>query len=243
MQPLAGSSDLVERLYETSVQPERLDALIEDWDRRIAVADPTGDTRFDLFGDHTFVRHVERALDILERLNAAELQRADELLAGLRSAAMVLTERGVVVAANGPAHVVFGLFPTANIRTMPFPEPELAELAERVAGAVATGLDEIVQLRPTGSERAVVVHLKPIGGPHGPRQVLAVSSEHIWTEEVSAVLARAFGLTPAELGVLRLLTAGETVATIARAAGRREGTVRTQLHGLLSKTEPAPRRS
>jgi pimeloyl-ACP methyl ester carboxylesterase/DNA-binding CsgD family transcriptional regulator len=230
------SSDLVERLYETSVEPERLAALIEDWDRRIAVADPTGVTRLDLFGDHTFARHVERALDILERLNAAELQRADELLGGLRSAAMVLTQRGVVVATNGPAHVVFGLFPSANIRNMPFPEPELAELADRVAAVVASGLDEIVQLRRPGLERAVVVHLKPIGGQHGSRQVLAVTSEQVWTDEVSAVLVRAFGLTPAELAVLRQLTAGDTVAAIAQATRRREGTIRSQLHTLLVKT-------
>ena len=101
---------------------------------------------------------------------------------------------------------------------------------------VASGLDEVVQLRPTGLERAVVVHLKPIGGRQGPRQVLAVSSEHVWTDEVSAVLVRAFGLTPAEVAVLRQLTAGETVAGIARATGRREGTIRTQLHALLAKT-------
>jgi pimeloyl-ACP methyl ester carboxylesterase/DNA-binding CsgD family transcriptional regulator len=233
LQPLA---DLVERLYETSVEPERLAALIEDWDRRIAVVDPTGVTRLDLFGDHTLARHVERALDILERLNTAELQRADELLAGLRSAAMVLTERGVVVAANQPAHVVFGLFPSANIRTMPFPKPELAELADRVAAVVASGLDEVVQLRPSGLGRAIVLHLKPIGGRQGPRQVLAVSSEHVWTDEVTAVLVRAFGLTPAEVAVLRQLTAGETVAGIAQATGRREGTIRTQLHTLLAKT-------
>ena len=81
-----------------------------------------------------------------------------------------------------------------------------------------------------------MVHLKPIGGRQGPRQVLAVSSEHVWTDEVSAVLVRAFGLTPAEVAVLRQLTAGETVAGIARATGRREGTIRTQLHALLAKT-------
>lgn len=231
----ADPTDLVERIYETSVEPERLTALIEDWDRRITSADSNGVVRLDLFGDQSFARHVERALEILERLSCAEMRRADELLAGLRSAAMVLTDRGIVHAANGPAHVIFGLFPSANVRSLPFPEPEIAELADRVAAVAASGLDEIVQLRSTGLERTIVLHLKAIGGGMG-RQVLAVSSEHFWTDEVSAMLVRAFGLTPAELGVLRRLTAGETVAGIALATGRREGTVRTQLHALLGKT-------
>jgi DNA-binding CsgD family transcriptional regulator/pimeloyl-ACP methyl ester carboxylesterase len=236
MSPLVDSADLVERLYETSIAPERLNALIEDWDSRISAADPNGFARLDLFGDDTFARHVERALSVLDALNAAEAQRADDLLAGIRSAAMVLTGRGIVVAANGPAHVLFGLFPSASIRGMPFPEADLSELAARVAAVAASGLDEVLRLAPTGSLRAIAMHLKPIGSPHGGRRVLAVSSEHVWTDEVSAVLARAFGLTPAELGVLRLLTAGETVAAIARSTDRSPGTVRTQVHRLLDKT-------
>jgi DNA-binding CsgD family transcriptional regulator/pimeloyl-ACP methyl ester carboxylesterase len=119
---------------------------------------------------------------------------------------------------------------------MPFPESELTELAERVAAVAAGGPDEIVQVRPSASERALVLHLKRTGCRQGPPQVLVVSSEHVWTPQVSSVLERAFALTPAELAVLRQLTQGETVAAIAGAAGRRESTVRTQLHALLGKT-------
>lgn len=236
MQSLVDYDELVERLYETSVDPLRLTALIEDWDRRIAAADPSGAVRLDLFGADGFLRHVERAFDVLQRLNAAEHERAEELLGGLRSAAMALTGLGVVVAANAPAHVVFGLFPMSDIRTLPFAQADVADLVARVAAVSASGLDEIVQLRRAGVERVVVVHLKPIGGRRGARQVLAVSSEHVWSDEVTAVLVRAFGLTRAEVAVLRRLTAGETVAEIARLLGRREGTIRTQVHALLGKT-------
>jgi pimeloyl-ACP methyl ester carboxylesterase/DNA-binding CsgD family transcriptional regulator len=164
------------------------------------------------------------------------MMQAHGLLAGIRSAAMILSDRGVVVAANRSAHALFGLCPSAHIRTMPFREGDLLELADRVSAAAATGLDELVQIRRTESNRTVAVHLRPIAGPKSARQVLAVSSEHLWTDDVSRVLSRAFGLSNAELGVLRLLAAGETVGEVASRTGRRVGTVRSQLHALLAKT-------
>lgn len=236
MDALDSSGDLIERLYETSIEPQRLAVLIDDWDRRLSAADSTGAFRLDVFGGRNFASHVERSLEILDRLSAAESMRAEGFLSGIRSAAMVLSEQSLVLAANRPARELFGIFPSAYVRTMPFNADDLVELAARATAVAAVGLDEIVQLRRGGSDRITTVHLRAIGGAAGARQVLAVSSELLWTSDVSEVLARAFGLTAAELEVLRRLTAGDTVAGIAGETGRRVGTVRSQLHALLAKT-------
>ncbi|MFQ8433392.1 LuxR C-terminal-related transcriptional regulator [Amaricoccus sp. W119] len=236
MQLPANNDKLVDHLYETSVEPRQLAALIDDWDRRIAAEDPIGFARLDLLGDQTFSGHLERALEILARLNAAEQQQAHLLLGGLRNAAMVVSRNGVLVAANGAARLAFGLSPTENIRAMPFSGADLGSMLDRVAAVAESGLDEIVQLSQTGCDRPVIFHLQRIGDERGSARVLAVSSERAWSEEVSAALVRTFGLTPAEVAVLRQLTVGATVSEIALTTNRSEGTIRTQLHALLTKT-------
>ena len=98
------------------------------------------------------------------------------------------------------------------------------------------GAETVVSLRSPDTDRLVVLHLRTIEAERGTRQLLAISSECIWPERLSELLADAFDLTAAEIGVLRAITAGDTVAQIAGRAGRSQGTVRTQIHALLAKT-------
>jgi pimeloyl-ACP methyl ester carboxylesterase/DNA-binding CsgD family transcriptional regulator len=184
-----------------------------------------------------FAQQIAGVLVILEQLHAAELQRVNDLLSEIRTAAMVLTDDGQVVATNDAARAAFGLEPGGSLRSMPLDGAGLAELTERVAEVAAEeSREEIVQLRPSGLDRLLMVHLKAM--PSGSRtpQVMAITSELVWPEKVSEFLARVFALTGAEIEVMRLLTAGGTVAGIARATRRSPGTVRSQLHAILEKT-------
>ena len=230
--------DLVETLYEASVKPDRLFDLIEQWDARISGSDPELAVRLGGFSAASFVRHVERALEILDELGAFEFRRLDDLLAGMPTAAMVLTDTGVVVAANEPARAAFGLYPGSSIRLMPLETAELDDLANRVA-AVALGPklhDVVVQLHPEGRERPLLLHLRTVDGGRMRRHALAVSTEHVWHDEAGGVLSRVFALTGAEIALVRALAAGDTVRDISRATGRTVGTVRSQLHSILGKT-------
>ncbi len=230
------SWELVEHLFDASVSPERLDELIGIWDAQIAGVDPKGAVRLGGFAGSVFARQIGGVMQILEQLRAAELARANDLLSTILGAAMVLDDDGEVLAANDAAAAVFGLRPGGSIRGMPLEAPGLDELTSRVAHVAAegTGGDEIVQLRPAGFDRLLLVHLKAMPGAR--RRVLAVTSELAWPEAVSEFLARMFALTAAEVEVMRRLVAGETVAGIAAATGRRAGTVRSQLHAILQKT-------
>ena len=230
--------DLIDHLYETSVDPERLFDLIRAWDARIGGSDPERAVMPGGLGSTPFVRHVERALAVLDEVHALEFRKLDDVLAGIPSAAMVLTEAGIVVAANEPARVGFGMYPGGSIRLLPVSATERADLADRVA-TVALGpelRDDIVELRPEGRARSVRVHLRTLGAGTARRHALAVSSEQVWIEAVGDVLTRVFALTGAEVALFRRLTEGETVADICQATGRTEGTVRSQLHSVLAKT-------
>ncbi len=230
--------DLVEYLYETSVKPERLFDLIEEWDARIQTSDPEISVRLAGYCDAPFVRHVERALEILDELNTFEFGRLDDLLAGITTASMVLTDRGAVVAANEPARTTFGLFPGGSIRRMPLAGPDLDGFADRLA-AVALGpeiRDDVVQLDLLGRDRPVLMHLRTLGIGRVQRHALAVSTEHLWQDAAGGVLARVFGLTVAEISLVRQLSFGNTVQEISRTTARSEGTVRSQLHAVLGKT-------
>ncbi|MFO1142067.1 MAG: hypothetical protein U1E59_06700 [Amaricoccus sp.] len=228
--------DLVEYLYELSVKPERLFELIGEWDAGIESSDPGSGVR--LREGTGFARHVERALGILDELNAFEFGRLDDLLAGLPSAAMVLNDRGAVVAANEPARAAFGLFPGGSIRQMPIAAPDLAGFADRLAAVALANepRDDVLQLHLAGRARPILMHLRTLATGREQRHALAVGSEHLWQDAAGGVLERVFGLTAAEIALVRQLTAGETVQEVARAGGRSEGTIRVQLHSVLGKT-------
>ncbi|MFO1142846.1 MAG: LuxR C-terminal-related transcriptional regulator [Amaricoccus sp.] len=228
------SWELVEHLFDASVSPERLDALIGAWDSQIE-SSGLGQGRLANAAGSAFAEQVGGVLQILEQLHAAELRRVNDLLSGLLGAAMVFGDDGSVVAANEAAGQVFGLKAGGSLAAMPLADADRTEFARRIA-EVAAGSEGVLQLRPTGLERTVLVHLKPMRGGGGPPRVLAVTSELPWTPEVAGFLARAFALTPAEATVARMLAAGGTVGGIAAATGRSPGTVRTQLHAALQKT-------
>jgi pimeloyl-ACP methyl ester carboxylesterase/DNA-binding CsgD family transcriptional regulator len=234
MNAVVGSWELVERLLDASVGPERLAELIDVWDAQIAAADPARPVNL----GSAFAHQVSAVFQILEQLQAAELQRVNDLLSEIHTAAMVLSDDGRVIAANGAAHVAFGLEPDGLIGSLPLDPIELQEFAELVAAvAAASGSREaVLRLRPKGLDRLLILHLKPFLAGNGKAQVLAITSERPWPSKMSEFLARVFALTPAEIEVIRLLTEGGTVAAIARSTHRSEGTVRSQLHAILEKT-------
>lgn len=231
------SDGVLDRLYEVSVNPERLFELVEDWGARISASDPQLAVRAGGFCDLPFVQHVARALEIMEELGTLEFRRLDDLLAGMPTAAMVITGAGTVVAANEPARGAFGLHPGSSIRMMPLAADSLDHLAARISAFVLGPKpgDDIVRVRPDGRDRPLLLHLRHLDCARAD-YVLMVSTEQVWHDDASRVLAQVFGLTPAEIALVRALAAGETLREIAEATGRTEGTMRSTLHSILEKT-------
>lgn len=229
-----GSWELVERFFDASVSPERLAELINLWDAQVAAADLAQSVNL----GEVFAHQVAGVLQILEQLQAVELQRANDLLSEIHTAAMVLSHDGHVMAVNRAAHVAFGLRREGSIGNLPLNPIEQRELVDLVAevAAQAGRREAVLQLRPRGLDRLLIMHLKPFPAGNGKAQVLAITSERPWPIEVSDFLAGIFALTPAEIELMRLLTVGGTVTAIARTTDRSPGTVRSQLHAILEKT-------
>ena len=238
METEVGSWDLVEHFFDASVSPERLDELITVWDAQIQGAGPERAVRLADVAGSGFAQQIAGVLVILEQLHAAELQRVNDLLSEIRTAAMVLTDDGQIVAANEAARIAFGLEPGGSLRCMPLDAAGLAELDRpRRRGRGRGGRPGGDRAAPPGRPRP-----RPDGAPEGDalrQPPSAGDGDHQrarLARGISEFLARIFALTAAEIEVMRLLTAGGTVAGIARASGRTPGTVRSQLHAILEKT-------
>lgn len=230
--------DFLDHLYEATIRPDRFDALILEWDARLAETGEDLDLRLADFRSETFLRHVERAITILDEINSFEFQELNGHLAAIPNPAVVFASGGAVVASNEAARTGYGLYPGGSVRSTTI-EPEEQLALVHAVGRIshrAGGEGEILSLRASGGRRGFRLHLRPLEGARGRRHVLMVSSEIPWSEAVGRVFCVSFGLTEAEVGIVRRLLAGATVGDIARDTGRRESTIRSQIHAILAKT-------
>lgn len=163
---LRSEDDFVSHLYEATVRPERFDALITQWDARLAETGDDLDLRLADMRSEPFLRHVERAIDILDGLNAFEFQELDSHLAAVPSPAIVFAPSGAVVASNPAARTAYALYPGGSVRSINLEQEDLHALAdalERVASR-SMGQGEILRCRPLEGRRDFHVHLRPIEG-------------------------------------------------------------------------------
>ena len=248
-------AEIVERLYDVAVDPIRLEELMEVWEDRAA---PLRDAAIPL-EDPEIEAHMARATVFLDRYEAA--QGADgprSPLAEIARSAAFLSDGGAwVQAANRPAEQAFGIRDGGPFASLPFEEEDRAVLAG-VIRRVASGRGERVvtlRIRSTVTGSPVILRVSPVilrespailrespgAGGGSPSQVqplaLVVSTELVWPDGFATTVQEAFGLTVAEVEIVRGVTLGQPLRDIAGARGRSVETVRTQVRSVLSKTE------
>ena len=248
-------AEIVERLYDVAVDPIRLEELMEVWEDRAA---PLRDAAIPL-EDPEIEAHMARATVFLDRYEAA--QGADgprSPLAEIARSAAFLSDGGAwVQAANRPAEQAFGIRDGGPFANLPFEEEDRAVLAGAIR-RVASGRGERVvtlRIRSTVSGSPVILRVSPVilrespailrespgAGGGSPSQVqplaLVVSTELVWPDGFATTVQEAFGLTVAEVEIVRGVTLGQPLRDIAGARGRSVETVRTQVRSVLSKTE------
>ena len=109
-----------------------------------------------------------------------------------------------------------------------------------IARAAAGKLPEGATLRLRSSRTGSPVILRISAAPSGQGQrplALVVSTELVWPAGFEATVQDTFGLTLAEVEIVRGIALGQPLRDIAEARGRSVETVRTQLRSILSKTE------
>lgn len=239
---IEGRAEIVDRLYEVALDPIRLGDLMEVWEGHLARfrTGPVAEAR--PLEDAEIEAHLGRATVFLNRFEVTRGASAgnhsvlDEIP---RSAAFLADGGPNVLACNRPATVAFGLVGGAPMASLPF-EAEDIDLLRSVARQVASGRAERVvtirvRSRVTGSPTIIRVGAVDNGG--GDTLALCMSTELVWPEGFEGTVQEAFGLTAAEVEIVRGISLGLPVKDIAEARGRSAETVRTQLRSILAKTE------
>ncbi len=192
--------------------------------------------------------HLRRAIDIHRHLSRVKLQRDGLLQAldGLQIGLLLTNRRGRVMFANRVAENILrrgdGLTLVRDqLRSARPEDPQrLASLIEGAAGA-APGLDErlggILAL-PTSTGTPVTVLVSPC-----PRLGLLEPAAFVFiSQPMGSVaidehhVAQRYGLTPAEVKLLRALVDGRRLVEYADSAGTTLNTAKTHLKQVFTKT-------
>lgn len=234
-------AEIVDRLYDVALDPIRLADLLEVWEGRVGPLRAGSVDSVIPLDDPEIEAHVSRAAVFLDRFEAT---RADggyrSVLADIpRSAAFISDGFSTVAACNRAAALAFGIAEGAALASLPFEADDVETLAGVIRKVAAGKAEKVITLRirsvTTGGP--VIVRVSPVESAEARPLALVLSTELVWPEGFEQTVQEAFGLTVAEVEIVRGITLGHPVKDIAGARGRSVDTVRTQLRSILSKTE------
>jgi pimeloyl-ACP methyl ester carboxylesterase/DNA-binding NarL/FixJ family response regulator len=228
----------VDCIYSSALEPETFLQLLDNWEVRLRRAGYSAGA-LSLFDKLVFEKHLARAGDVADRLTPAPRSaRSEAAVAGIHAAAMIAAESGEIIAANAAAEAVFAVQAGLNIADLPLDPAGLEQFHDSVARVIGSRDDrqDLLRIASPSSQKQVFILLRSFEDEHGDKHALIVTTEQAWSDEATSNFQRSFGLTPAEIGILRSLLSGGTVTEIAADSGRADATVRSQIHSLLGKT-------
>lgn len=236
-------AEIVDRLYDIALDPVRLEDLVDVWEGHMGPLRQTaGGPNGQLPLEHPdIVAHVERATIFLDRYEATHAEKVQRsVLEEITRSAAFLSEGGPQIAAfNRPAAIAFGLREGAPLTDLPFAAEDIDLLRGAIRKAATGRAERVITLRLrssiTGSP--VIMRVGPATGPDERAMALVISTELVWPEGFEETVQEAFGLTAAEVEIVRGITLGLPVKDIAESRGRSTETVRTQIRSILAKTE------
>lgn len=233
-----GFDELVERVYDIAVAPERMDQLIKTWNERFKRNGAI--EHFEGLAGPGVIDHVQRAERVLRELIATSGEVRDaarDWVESSRAAAMVVDRAGVVKAANTSAQRTLWLTPGNTLSVLPVVPDDLAILAELIEH-LDTAMDtdvRLLRLRKLDENAPILIRVvEEIGGD--PNQIGLLTSVLTWPVTLTSELAATFQLTVAEAEVMKDLTLGVSVKEIAERKHRSEATIRSHVSALLQKT-------
>ena len=234
-------AEIVDRLYDVALDPIRLEHLLEVWEGSAAPLRSGPSDRVIALEDAEIEAHMQRATVFLDRFDAASDSGYRSVLEDIPRSAAFLSDGGTVIAdCNRPAVVAFGIAAGGPFAALPFETEDRALLSGVIRKVAGGRAEKVVTLRirsnVTGSP--VIVRVSRVEAEPGQTPLaLVLSTELVWPVGFETTVQEAFGLTPAEVDIVRGITLGLPVKDIAGARGRSAETVRTQLRSILQKTE------
>ncbi|MDT8855313.1 helix-turn-helix transcriptional regulator [Paracoccaceae bacterium Fryx2] len=238
-------AEIIDRLYDVAIDPIRLSDLLEVWEGRTAVMRAGPLDEVVPLNDPEIEAHVRRAGVFLDRFEAAHQEAGYRaVLSDIpRSAAFVSDGWSGIAGCNRAAGQAFSVSEGAALAALPFDAEDVAALVgviRKVAGGKAEKVVTL-RIRSTVTGGPVILRVSPVEGgtdrPGGRPLALVITTELVWPEGFEVTVQEAFGLTAAEVEIVRGLTLGLPLRDIAAARGRSVETVRTQVRSVLAKTE------
>ncbi|WP_298464237.1 LuxR C-terminal-related transcriptional regulator [uncultured Erythrobacter sp.] len=187
--------------------------------------------------------HIARAENLLTMVTSNQQLLPTPLNEKLQSephAMMAIDKDGIIRGANDSAEALYGPLESKPISELPFDDSGLRAIRRTIAALTRSADAEpkpgLLQAFRTDDDSPVLIsfaHWQTAGG----RFLLLVKTVGFaWPDKLTPLVQDAFGLTPAETVVLKLLAEGQTVKSIAEIRGATDATVRTQVRAIYAKT-------
>jgi DNA-binding CsgD family transcriptional regulator len=188
--------------------------------------------------------HLARSALMSARQQLERARAASQTLAAIGLAALVLDERGKVLAANSlieamTGHVLWRANDHLSLRDRK--ADQLLREAISTIDAASSASVRSFPVREADTQAAMIAHLIPIR--LSARDIFVRCAAILVLTPVTApkappveLVQSLFDLTPAEARVARSLANGKTIENIASDGGVSPNTIRTQVRGVLEKT-------
>ena len=236
--PKSDLQPLVEHVYDIVVAPDRLEQLLDSWTERLQGSDLA--RRYGLLDDARLGAHLERTELVLQQLMESQGRAtgaADAWVQASRTAALVVSRAGTVIATNSSARSSLGVDIGQTVADLPIEANDHTVLAEAITQRQASpnGGIRVLRLRLLAQPLPILIRL--IDGIAGNADHIGLMTTVLtWPDSLSDVLRKTFALTNAEAEVLKHLALGYAVSEVAAATRRSEATIRSHVASLLVKT-------
>ncbi|MFZ0099095.1 MAG: LuxR C-terminal-related transcriptional regulator [Gemmobacter sp.] len=231
-------AEIVDRLYEVALDPIRLEDLLEVWEERVSQLRQGPVEQAIELDDPEIDAHISRARVFLDRYEATRgAGGLRDLLDDIPRAAAFVSDGGPrITACNRPAARAFGLQEGGPVTALPFDPEDIGTLQAAIRKVASGRAEQALTLRIRSSVTGSPVILR-VTRLEEKGLALVLSTELFWPDDFSQTVQEAFGLTAAEVDIVRGITLGLPLKDIAEQRGRSIETVRTQLRSILAKTE------
>lgn len=232
--------DIISRVYDVALDPSRYETLLDKWEMTMAPMRLHG-MEAPAIDDASILGHFDRAAEFLERADVAKGPSEIELLMSqFDNMAAVIIDRDLsILELNEAAARVLRSSKGAGLSRIALDDIDRSALARQCARMLSADgpQSSVFRVRAADEGHFIVFHMKRVTLLSGAPIVIAVTSDLSWPVGFGDILSSAFGLSKAEVEVVRLLVECCSLKEIAETRGRSIETVRGQLKTILAKTE------
>ncbi|SLN58631.1 Alpha/beta hydrolase family protein [Falsiruegeria litorea R37] len=235
---------VIAAIYETVLRPELYEAFMQAWEEHITqiLSEPQVASHLDgrdvqggMEIDPELQAHFARAHDILNQIGRKVPRTAlQDRIASVDGFALLATTDGRIIALGKGAGAFFDQRTSIDALNDRLTAGSVTMLEElRRAAHQADGGSDAVVLTTDATPRHLIAR---IVDDNGEARLVIEGLDYRWTGEAEQLLVTSFGLSKAEVDVVRNLMAGRSLREMAALSGRSEHTVRNQAKSVLSKT-------